>query len=152
MNLNLNLKMLIIIIPLFLGFLVGFFNKPDKWYFNLHKSILTPPNITFGIVWSILYIALGISYYLTLKDKSFNYYIIPIIHLIINLIYTPILFRYHNILLSSIVCLLTLITGLIVLYLFNKWNNDKLAVKLLIPYIIWLVFANYLSLSLYYLN
>ena len=149
---NINLKFLQIFIPLILGFLIGYFNKPDKWYFNLKKSILTPPGIVFSIVWTILYLAIGISFYLTLKDKPYIYYLIPIIHLILNLLYTPLLFRYHNILLSSIICLLTLITGLIILYLFNKWNNNKLAVKLLIPYIIWLVFANYLSFSLYHLN
>ena len=144
-----NKEIIIIFIPLILGFITGFLNKPDKWYFKLKKSKLTPPSYIFSIVWSILYIILGVSYYIILKDKPYKYYIIPIIHLIINLLYTPILFRYHNILWSSIICFLTLLTGIILLYLFSE--ND-LVIKLLIPYILWLIFANYLSICLYILN
>ena len=145
------MKELIIIVPLILGFLVGNFSRPDSWYLNLKKSPLTPPGYVFGIAWSILYILIGISYYLGLRDKSIGYWVIPLIHLILNYAYTPLLFGYNRILESSIITLLVLITAIIVMILFYSYER-MISVYLLIPYILWLIFANYLSWSLYVLN
>ena len=148
---NNNIDKIIIILPLILGFSVGFFSKPDKWYYNLKKNIEVP-GIVFSIVWSILYIFIGIAYYLALTGKSINYWILPIVHLFLNLSYTPLLFNYHNILLSSIITLLVLITAIYMTYLFYYYDKTGYAYKLLIPYILWIMFANYLSWSLYFLN
>lgn len=147
-----NLDFLIIFLPIIIGFFIGNFTKPDKWYFNLNKSIFTPPPYIFGIAWSILYILIGISYFLALRNKSFIYWIIPLLHLFINFIYTPFIFLYKKILESSFIVLLTLITAIITMILFYIYDNTRIAFYLFIPYIIWLIFANYLSWSLYYLN
>ena len=66
----LDFNLLIIILPLIIGFIVGQLSKPGPWYFKLNKPELTPPSYVFGIAWSILYILIGISYYLALKYKS----------------------------------------------------------------------------------
>jgi benzodiazapine receptor len=147
----LSIKLLIIIIPLIIGFIVGSLSKPDEWYFKLNKPKLTPPSYVFGIAWSILYILIGISYYLALKDRSVGYWIIPIIHLILNYAYTPLIFIYKRLLESAIITLLVLITAIIVMILFYSYGN-MISVLLLIPYIIWLIFANYLAWSVYSLN
>ena len=147
----LSIKLLIIIIPLIIGFIVGSLSKPDEWYFKLNKPKLTPPSYVFGIAWSILYILIGISYYLALKDRSLGYWIIPIIHLILNYAYTPLIFIYKRLLESAIITLLVLITAIIVMILFYSYGN-MISVLLLIPYIIWLIFANYLAWSVYSLN
>ena len=147
-----HIDKLIIVLPLIFGFSVGFFSKPDKWYFDLKKANINIPNITFSIVWSILYIFIGIAYYLALKDKLLKYWIIPIIHLILNLLYSPLLFRFHYILLSSINILLVLLSAIYIIYKFYYYDSTGYAYKLLIPYIVWLIFANYLAWSLYFLN
>jgi tryptophan-rich sensory protein len=147
----LSIKLLIIIIPLIIGFIVGSLSKPDEWYFKLNKPKLTPPSYVFGIAWSILYILIGISYYLALKDRSVGHWIIPIIHLILNYAYTPLIFIYKRLLESAIITLLVLITAIIVMILFYSYGN-MISVLLLIPYIIWLIFANYLAWSVYSLN
>ena len=147
----LSIKLFIIIIPLIIGFIVGSLSKPDEWYFKLNKPKLTPPSYVFGIAWSILYILIGISYYLALKDRSVGYWIIPIIHLILNYAYTPLIFIYKRLLESAIITLLVLITAIIVMILFYSYGN-MISVLLLIPYIIWLIFANYLAWSVYSLN
>jgi tryptophan-rich sensory protein len=90
----LNINLIIIILPLIIGFIIGNLSKPDKWYYSLAKPKLTPPSYVFGIAWSILYILIGISYYLALKDRSIEYWIIPIIHLILTYAYTPLIFIY----------------------------------------------------------
>ena len=147
----LNFNLLIIIIPLIIGFVIGQLSKPGEWYFKLNKPKLTPPSYVFGIAWSILYILIGISYYLALKDRSIEYWIIPVIHLILNYVYTPLIFIYKRLLESAILTTLILITAIIVMILFYSYGNI-ISALLLIPYIIWLSFANYLAWSVYSLN
>ena len=142
---------LLIFTPLIIGFLVGMSSKPDEWYFNLNKPAFNPPNYAFSIAWSILYLLIGISYYLALKDKPFVYWIIPVFHLLLNYLYTPIIFIYRKLFESAFIVLLTLITAIIVAILFYSYKN-YISAYLLIPYILWLMFANYLAWSVYYLN
>ena len=75
-----------------------------------------------------------------------------IIHLIINYSYTPLLFYFRQIFISAIICLITLILAIVLFKEFWKIDKSGIASYLLIPYIIWLIFANYLAWSLYYLN
>ena len=145
------MQFLIIFMPIIIGFLIGFFTKPDVWYKQLKKPELMPPGYVFSIAWSILYILIGVSYYLALKNKKFVYWIIPLLHLMINFMYTPVMFRFHGILESAVVVLLALITLIGVMALFYSYKK-YIAVYLLIPYLLWLIFANYLAWSVYDLN
>ena len=111
-----DLKNIVIILPLILGFLIGFFTKPGNNYVKLKKSELNPPSYLFGIVWSILYLLIGFSYYLVLKKKSnWMFWIIPIVHLILNFSFSIVFFKFNNLFLSAVVTTLTLITALMVL-------------------------------------
>lgn len=146
-----NLSFLIIILPLIIGFAIGYLTKPDNWFKTLKKPLLNPPSYIFSIAWSILYLLIGISYYLALKDKSIGYWIIPIIHLYINYSFTPMMFIYKRLFESAFIVLLTLITLIIVMILFYSYKK-YISVYLLIPYLLWLLFANYLAWSVYILN
>ena len=42
----------------------------DGWYNNVEKTIITPPNIVFPIVWTVLYTLLIASFYLILKNAD----------------------------------------------------------------------------------
>jgi tryptophan-rich sensory protein len=147
----LNFNLLIIILPLIVGFVIGQLSRPGEWYLKLNKPKLTPPSYVFGIAWSILYLLIGISYYLALKNRSIEYWIIPLLHLVLNYIYTPLIFMYNRLLESAILTTLILITAVIVMILFYSYDN-KISAYLLIPYILWLSFANYLAWSIYILN
>lgn len=144
-------KILLIFIPLIIGNLLGFLFKPNKWYFDLKKNINPSPYV-FMIAWTILYIAIGISYYIALKNRGVNYWILPITHLIFNFLYTPVLFGLNDLYLSTIIISLTLITAIMVVYQFYYIDKTKIAYKLLIPYIGWLLFAFYLNMSIFLLN
>ena len=52
-----------ILIPTFLGGLVGIIINPFMNYQNITKPPLSPPGITFPVVWTILYIIMGYSFY-----------------------------------------------------------------------------------------
>jgi benzodiazapine receptor len=151
---KINPLVLFIPIPLLLGSLIGNIGRPDKWYNNkLKKPELNPPNYIFPIVWTTLYLMIGISYYLALsKTNDIKNWILPILHLLLNFSYSPMFFYFRELLLSSILTTLILITGLMIIYQFSILDKSLISTYLLIPYIIWLCFANYLSWSIYLIN
>jgi len=151
---RINPLVLFIPIPLLLGSLIGNIGRPDKWYNNkLKKPELNPPNYIFPIVWTILYLMIGISYYLALsKTNDIKNWILPILHLLLNFSYSPMFFYFRELLLSSILTTLILFTGLMIIYQFSILDKSLISTYLLIPYIIWLCFANYLSWSIYLIN
>lgn len=147
-----------ILLPLIIGTLIGRLNNYNKEEYNkLKKPNFQPPSYVFGIVWPILYLLIGISYYYVLKDKNYIYYVIPLIGLGFNFSYTPIFFgskKYDSkkIYLSFIIVILTLIFGILTLIEFYYIEKNKYYSYLLIPYILWLSFASILSYKIYDLN
>lgn len=140
-----------IFLPIILGGIVGFLIKDAIDYQNLVQPPLAPPKIVFPIFWSILYILMGISYYLYRKENDntleiFVYYA----QLILNLSWTIIFFILKLRLLSIFIILFIII---LVLYLIIKfWHQKRISAYLLIPYIIWLIFALYLNVGIFILN
>ena len=148
-------KKIFIILQFFFGFLIGQIIKPNKWYENLNKPYLNPPKILFPIVWTILYLLIGISYYLIIIkfESYYNFlFIIMIIHLLINYSFTILFFYLKLKLLSAIICFITLVLAIYLYFIFFNYDNIGTASYLLIPYIIWLIFANYLSWTIYFIN
>jgi benzodiazapine receptor len=147
-----DLSIIWIFIPIIFGMLVGRIGRPDDWYKKLKKPYLNPPSYLFGIVWTILYIMIGISFYLAIQGRNDYYiYLLLIFHLILNFSFSPSYFYFKQLLLSSIITSLVLLTILWIIYEFFI-DNRIISVYLLIPYVIWLLFANYLSWSIYFLN
>lgn len=66
-------KVFYLFLPIMLGSLVGLLISKSIDYSNLTKPLLAPPKISFPIAWSIIYLLLGISYYLyKRKEKYFS--------------------------------------------------------------------------------
>jgi len=149
-----NIKIIFfILLPLILGFIISaLFNAKGEWYKNLKKPEFIPPSIVFSIVWPILYIFFGISMYYGIYYKSLIYWIIPVIHLIFNLSFTPVMFGANNLLAAFIITLFTLITSLIIIWQFYTTKSNIISIYLLIPYVLWLSFATYLAYDIYILN
>jgi tryptophan-rich sensory protein len=95
---------------------------------------------------------IGLAMALALKQSHFIFWIIPCIHLLLNLSFSPIVFGLHNLLLGGIVVSLILTMAILTTLQFYFFNNNLTALLLMIPYIIWLCFANYLQWSLYKIN
>lgn len=127
-------------------------NNIDKWYKNLKKSPLTPPDYVFGIVWPILYFLLLIYFILALQEENKMPLVYFMIQLILNLLWTTVFFRKININLAFamiiIILFFTILSGLEMYYK----NNNILLPLLLVPYIIWLSFAGYLNYYIIYNN
>ena len=134
-----------ILIPVVAGGIIGFAISSFMDYNTLNKPSLSPPGFLFGIVWTILYILMGISYGI-LDTRNLAYYL----QLIVNLIWPILFFVLKARLLSSIWIVLLLILIIYMIVTFNKKN--KLAAYLQIPYLIWTAFATYLNIGVYLLN
>lgn len=141
-----------ILIPLALGGIVGFLISGSMDYDMLNQPPLSPPAILFPIVWTILYIMMGISFG-KLKvegvldsDAKLIYYV----QLVVNLLW-PIAFFVLKWRLFSFIWLLLLV-ALVVLMIINFYRRDKTAGLLQIPYLAWIIFASYLNIGVYILN
>lgn len=134
-----NYKELIIyiIIPLSLGGIVGLITMKASSNYN---GIV--PGFIFPIVWGILYILMGISSYLI---RNYFYLIkIYVVNLIINLLW-PILFFILDLKVLAFFWILLLI--LVVGYMMYKfYYKNKISSYLLIPYLLWIIFASVLNL------
>ena len=141
-----------IILPIALGELVGLIISQFMDYNTLQKPPLSPPGFIFGIVWSILYLLMGIAYgMLVYKGKSdAEVSKIYWTQLIINLIW-PILFFVFKIRLFTsvwIILLLILVIDMIIKF----YKKDKIIGYSQIPYLLWIMFATYLNIGVYILN
>ena len=141
-----------IVIPIALGGLVGLIISQFMDYNTLQKPPLSPPGFIFGIVWSILYLLMGIAYgILVYKGKSDSEVSkIYWTQLIINLIF-PILFFVFKIRLFSsiwIIILLILVISMVIKF----YKKDKIIGYSQIPYLLWIMFATYLNIGVYILN
>lgn len=123
-------------------------------YESIVRPEFAPPGFIFPIAWSILYILMGISYYLVVtsnntevRKKSLNVYYTQ---LILNSLWSLIFFRFRLFLIGFLWVLALIGLVLYMIYLFKKSN--KVAGYLQIPYILWLLFAGALSFSIYRLN
>jgi tryptophan-rich sensory protein len=135
---------LLLLSPILLGMGSGYFVSRKK--IPKVKSKWNPPDWLFIIVWPILYLLLGYSSYLiwNSNDKKKNFYlIIYLIHLILLLLWWPFFVYFPNKLFSFITLVMLAIYAIIITYLFSTIN--KTSAYCLIPYILWLSFASFLT-------
>lgn len=141
-----------ILIPVLIGGIVGLIIPSAIDYNSLQKPFLAPPSIVFPIVWTILYILMGISYGIlkskSLTDKKID--LIYYIQLAVNAAWSIIFFLLKWRLFAFIWILLLDI--LVILMIIKFYKKDKTAGLLQIPYILWTLFASYLNLAIYILN
>ncbi len=154
-NKNYKLLALFIVIALVFGGIGALLGGNMQDFDNLTKPNFTPPPIVFPIVWSILYILMGISSYLVCvnnTDEKFRKRAITIyiIQLIINALW-PLFFFRLGLLFFSFLWLILLLIFVIVMFV-KFFKISPLAGYLQIPYVIWLIFAGILNFAIFSLN
>lgn len=123
------------------------------WYAGLDKPFFSPPNWLFGPVWITLYTMMGASlYFVFIKEKEeFTKPVkIFLLHLIINSLWSIVFFGMRNPGLGFFVITVLWSMILYLIRLFRK--TDKRASYLLYPYFVWVTFASFLNLAVWYLN
>ena len=141
-----------ILIPVILGGIVALLISGSMDYNDLNRPPFSPPGFIFGIVWTVLYILMGVSYGIIaskdLVDKNINtiYYL----QLFVNLLW-PIAFFIFKWRLFAFIWLLLLII-LVIKMIIDFYKKNQLSAYLQIPYLLWCIFAAYLNLGVYLLN
>jgi tryptophan-rich sensory protein len=125
-----------------------------KSFDSLNKPPLSPPAFLFPIVWSILYVLMGIAAYLVLNSnkpaRTRTALTVYGVQLFFNFLWSILFFNLKAYLFAFIWLVLLLILIIITAYLF--FGINKAAGYLMIPYILWVTFAGYLNLAIYLLN
>ena len=145
-----------LIIPLAVGGVSGFLNRDSmKSFESLNQPPLSPPGWLFPVVWTILYVFMGIASYLVYtsyatkrqKDTALTAYGVQ---LFFNFVWSFLFFNFGLYTFSFIWILILLALIILTAVLFSKIS--KPAAYLMIPYILWVTFAGYLNLGVTILN
>lgn len=149
---NFKIYLKAILIPVIVGGIVGLIISGFIDYNSLVQPPLAPPSILFPIMWSILYVLMGVSYGIldsnSLVDSSINsiYYWQLFVNALWSIFFFVLKWRFF----SFIWILLLLV--LIIIMTIRFYKKNKIAGFLQIPYILWVSFATYLNFSIYLLN
>ncbi len=124
------------------------------WYDTLTKPFLTPPSFIFTPVWIVLYLTIlaSLVIYITTpcRNSKLLGYIYFITQILLNILWTPAFFIVKNITIALIILILLDIFTILTINQFRKVS--KLSGNILIPYLIWLLFATYLNTGILILN
>lgn len=145
-----------IAIPLLVGAVAAIISGGGMEVFeSVNKPPLSPPAWLFPVVWTILYTLMGISSYLILTsgaDENQIYKAMTLYgyQLAVNFLWPTFFFNFQWYLFSFFWLLLLWV--LVFLMILRFWRIDKTAAYLNIPYLVWLTFAGYLNLAIWWLN
>ena len=148
---KLSRKLFYLFLPVILGSVVGFIISGSIDYNQLVQPPLAPPSWLFPVMWTIIYLLMGISYYLLREDSdneclSRVYYL----QLGVNLLWSIIFFLFK---LRLLACIWIIILDMLVcLMIYWFYNTKKISGYLNILYMVWILFATYLTIGIYVLN
>ena len=147
--------LLCLAIPLGVGGVSALLTSGNIQLFEeINKPPLSPPGWLFPVVWTILYILMGIALYLVVVAKEnkgkLAAYISFGAQLFFNFFWSIIFFNARAYLFAFVWLILLWAAIIVNIYFFNKAN--KTSAKLLVPYLIWVTFAGYLNFGIYLLN
>ena len=135
----------------FIGSIATITSK-EPWYSSLNKSGLNPPDWVFAPVWTTLYlfmtVAIWSAWHKNYKDLNIIY--IYLMHLFFNTTWSIVFFVFHNIFAALIN--LIIIIGFIIILMIKYKKISNLSFILMIPYLLWCIYALTLNTSLYILN
>lgn len=143
-----------LLIPLTVGIVSALLSRSGMMNFeNLKMPSFAPPAFAFPIVWTILYILMGISSYLIYNSNDYNKkccLTIYAVSLFLNFLWSPIFFTLELRLFALI--WLIVLDLVIIFMIWCFYGVNKKAAYLQIPYLLWCLFATFLNYSIYILN
>lgn len=126
-----------------------------EWYERLAKPRWTPPGSTIGMIWSLLYPVILVTFgYVTVRVGSGDMPVSALVPLGINVIsnvaFTPIQFGLRSLVLASADIMVVLAS--IVWCMATFWPHAPVASIALVPYLAWVGTATVLQLSITRMN
>lgn len=153
------LRWALVTVPLilFLGFMSGRAANSgygNRWFDALEKPAFMPPGWAFGAAWTILYILMGLALAMIIYARGSRgrgiAILLFLVQLAMNLLWSPLFFRAHQVDNAFILILLLIATVAATTFLF--WRIRPAAGLLLLPYLAWLAFASVLNYEIGRLN
>ena len=135
----------------FIGSLASISLK-EPWYSELIKSNYNPPDWIFAPVWTTLYLmmTLAIWFFWHTKNRDMNTVYIYFIHILFNTTWSIVFFGLHQIFLALVALIVLIFLIIILIQRFKRVN--LLSYYLMIPYLLWTVYALFLNFNLLVLN
>tara|TARA_B100001093_G_scaffold265135_1_gene253503 strand:+ start:1592 stop:2065 length:474 start_codon:yes stop_codon:yes gene_type:complete len=124
----------------------------EPWYSLLIKTSLSPPDWIFGPVWTALYLMMTIAVwnYWHSPKRNMNTVYLYFIHLIFNTTWSIVFFVFHSII-GALINLLVLI--ILIIFLIKEFKKvSTISYYLMLPYLLWCLYALILNISLLLLN
>ncbi|MCJ2188534.1 TspO/MBR family protein [Novosphingobium beihaiensis] len=135
-----------------LGFLSGTAAQSgpqNPWFAALVKPAAYPPPQVFGIVWTVLYILMGVALAMVLSARGARRrglaVIVFAVQFVLNLAWSPVFFGAHMLTGGLILIAVLDVAALVTVFLFGRVR--VVAAMLLVPYVLWLLFATYLNFA-----
>jgi tryptophan-rich sensory protein len=121
----------------------------SAWYSELDKAPWTPPGWVFGFAWTTIMICFAVYMMYAWKAVENRYFLLVlfIVQWILNVLWNPVFFKYHEVLAGLII--IALLTILVGYFLFGFSSQLKLISLFILPYFLWLLIA--VSLNAYIL-
>ncbi|MCA1943203.1 MAG: tryptophan-rich sensory protein [Yonghaparkia sp.] len=130
------------------------------WYAAAAKPDWTPPNEVFAGVWTVLYLATSVAAWLVWRerhrrriDRALTLYVVQ---LVLNALWSPLFFALYPAIgvtatwLSLTVHLLLLVA--ITTTIIEFWPIHRVAALIMVPYLVWVVFAASLTVGIAVIN
>lgn len=126
----------------------------NAWYAALAKPALTPPDWVFPAAWTALYILIGLALAMVLHARGAQgrglAVLLFAVQLLLNLLWNPLFFGLHHVLLALVLIVAMLLTGIATTILFGRIRAA--AAWLMVPYLAWICFAGALTWGIHGLN
>lgn len=153
------LRWALVLVPgiVLLGFLsgaVGDSGPGTPWFDDLAKPGIYPPPATFGVVWTILYVMMGLALAMIVTARGARRRALAIVAFVVqfllNLAWSPLFFGAHQI--SAALALLVVLDVAVIVTIAAFCRVRPRAGFLLVPYLAWILFATVLNWQFLKLN
>lgn len=152
---KIDIKALVICIaiPLAVGGLAALITGAGSdFYETIKRPALSPPSWLFPVVWTVLYILMGVSSYLIWErgERGRSALTVYGAQLALNFVWSLVFFNAKAFLAAGIIIVVLWVLIAVMLGMFYRVRRS--AAYLQIPYFLWVTFATYLTWSIFYLN
>lgn len=150
------------IVAMIISFMPGIFGvfftphgHSNIWYNGLIKTGLTPPGWVFSVAWTILYFLLGWALYLIIigarkHTAKMRAYILFVVQLLLNAAWSYVFFGAHMPGVALVILLALFIASAWMAREFDHINRH--AAIMIVPYLLWLMFAFYMNAYIVWMN
>ena len=136
-----------------IGSLVGILANSgyaNNWFVALNRPPLVPPGWVFGVAWTVLYTMMGVALAMIIdargavgRGKAIALFMVQ---LAANLAWTPVFFGMRQVSTALLLIAFILVAAIATAIVFGRIR--RAAGLLLVPYVVWLMFATYLNFEI----